>query len=83
MSFYVWDTPEVSKHFNSKYYSKDHYYVVIGNHLNDGFKNDSRDYVGKALLDQLKHESIPEYKLHPAHGLIPANSKLFKEYAYK
>ena len=81
MAFYVWDTPEVSKHFNSKYYSKDHYYVVMGNHLNlnDGFKNDSRDYVGKALLDQLKHESIPEYKLHPVHGFIPANSKLFKE----
>lgn len=79
MSFYVWDTPEVSKHFNSKYYSVDHYYVVTGNRLDDGFKNDSRDYVGKALINQLKHEGIPEYKLHPTHGLIPANIKLFKE----
>lgn len=79
MSFYVWDTPEVSKHFNSKYYSVDHYYVVTGNRLDDGFKNDSRDYVGKALINQLKHEGIPEYKLHPTHGFIPANSKLFKE----
>ena len=79
MAFYVWDTPEVSKHFNSKYYSKDHYYVVVGNHLNDGFKNDSRDYVGKALLNQLKSEAIPEYKLHHVHGFIPTNSKLFKE----
>lgn len=83
MSFYVWDTPEVSKHFNSKYYSEDHYYVVTSNRLDVGFKNDSRDYVGKALLDQLKYEGIPEYKLHPNHGLIPANSKLFKEYTDK
>ncbi|ULG01393.1 hypothetical protein phiA019_0046 [Aeromonas phage phiA019] len=79
MSFYVWDTPEVSKHFNSTYYSEDHYYVVTGNRLDDWFKNDSRDYVGKALINQLKREGIPEYKLHPIHGLIPANSKLFNE----
>lgn len=83
MKFYVWDTPEVAKFFKLTFFSHSHFYVITGDHLYDGFRNDSRDYVGKALINQLKHEGIPEYKLPPVHGFIPANSKLFKEDANK
>ncbi|QDB73960.1 hypothetical protein [Aeromonas phage 4L372D] len=76
MSFYVWDTPEVAKHFNVSYSSKHHFYVSIDNTV---YKDDSRTYMGKSSIEEMMLLGIPEYKLHPAHGLIPANSKLFKE----
>lgn len=79
MSFYVWDTPEVAKFFKLTFFSHSHFYVITGDPLYDGFRNDSRDYMGKALLNQFKYEGVPEYKLHPIHGFIPANSKLFNE----
>lgn len=62
MTFYVWDTPEVSKHFKSKFCANQFY--IVHNH----------DYVSKidtmlpgsdALLNLLKSKGIPEYKLHP------------------
>lgn len=79
MSFYVWDTPEVAKFFNVSYSSKHHFYVSIDGTRNTVYKDDSRTYIGKSSIEQMKLLGIPEYKLHPAHGLIPANSKLFKE----
>ena len=85
MPFYVWDTPEVAKYFKSKFYNNDHFYVVTGECLDDVFKNDSKEYTGKALFNQLVSEGFPEYKLHPKHGrrLIPANSEFFKENSSK
>ena len=79
MSFYVWDTPEVAKFFNVSYSSKHHFYVSIDGTRNTVYKDDSRTYMGKSSIEEMKLLGIPEYKLHPAHGLIPANSKLFKE----
>lgn len=79
MSFYVWDTPEVAKFFNVSYSSKHHFYVSIDGTRNTVYKDDSRTYLGKSSIEEMKLLGIPEYKLHPAHGLIPANSKLFKE----
>ena len=79
MSFYVWDTPEVAKHFNVSYSSKHHFYVSIDGTRNTVYKEDSRTYIGKSSIKEMKLLGIPEYKLHPTHGLIPANSKLFKE----
>lgn len=74
MSFYVWDTPEVAKHFGKYTYDKMGVYTTVDSinfiyhytpHL-DGFAR------------QLQDISV-EYKLHPVHGFIPANSKLFNE----
>ena len=79
MSFYVWDTPEVAKIFNVGYSSKHHFYVSIDGTRNTVYKDDSRTYMGKSSIEEMKLLGIPEYKLHPKHGLIPANSKLFKE----
>ena len=79
MSFYVWDTPEVANHFNVNYSSKHHFYVSIDGTRNTVYKDDSRTYMGKSSIEEMKLLGIPEYKLHPKHGLIPANSKLFKE----
>lgn len=79
MSFYVWDTPEVAKHFNVSYSSKHHFYVSIDGTRNTVYKDDSRTYMGKSSIEEMMLLGIPEYKLHPAHGLIPANSKLFNE----
>ena len=79
MSFYVWDTPEVAKFFNVNYSSKHHFYVSIDGTHNTVYKDDSRTYMGKSSIEEMMLLGIPEYKLHPAHGLIPANSKLFKE----
>ena len=79
MSFYVWDTPEVANHFNVNYSSKHHFYVSIDGTLNTVYKDDSRTYIGKSSIEEMMLLGIPEYRLHPAHGLIPANSKLFKE----
>lgn len=79
MSFYVWDTPEVAKHFNVSYSSKHHFYVSIDGTRNTVYKDDSRKYIGKSSIGQMRLLGIPEYKLHPKHGLIPANSKLFNE----
>lgn len=75
MSFYVWDTPEVAKFLNTEYSSKHHFYVST----NAVYKNDSRTFIGKSSIGQIKLRGIPEYKLHQKHGLIPANSELFKE----
>lgn len=83
MSFYVWDTPEVAKHFNVSYSSKHHFYVSIDGTRNTVYKDDSRTYMGKSSIEEMMLLGIPEYKLHPSHGLIPANSKLFKEDANK
>ena len=83
MAFYVWDTPEVAKFFNVGYSSKYHFYVSTDGTLNTVYKDDSRTFIGKSSIEQMKLLGIPEYKLHPTHGLIPANSKLFKEYTYK
>lgn len=79
MSFYVWDTPEVANHFNVNYSSKHHFYVSIDGTSNTVYKDDSRTYIGKSSIEEMMLLGIPEYKLHPKHGLIPANSKLFKE----
>ena len=79
MAFYVWDTPEVANHFNVNYSSKHHFYVSIDGTLNTVYKDDSRTYIGKSSIEEMMLLGIPEYRLHPAHGLIPANSKLFKE----
>ncbi|WBF79395.1 hypothetical protein BNCALIDO_00005 [Aeromonas phage vB_AdhM_TS9] len=79
MSFYVWDTPEVAKHLNVSYSSKHHFYVSIDGTCNTVYKDDSRTYIGKSSIEEMMLLGIPEYRLHPAHGLIPANSKLFKE----
>lgn len=79
MAFYVWDTPEVAKHFNVSYSSKHHFYVSIDGTRNTVYKDDSRTYIGKSSIEEMMLLGIPEYKLHPKHGLIPANSKLFKE----
>ena len=79
MSFYVWDTPEVAKFFNVDYSSKHHFYVSPDGTWNTVYKDDSRKFVGKCSIEQFLLSRIQEYKLHPAHGLIPANSKLFKE----
>lgn len=79
MTFYVWDTPEVAKFLNAEYSSKHHFYVSTDGTRNTAYKDDSRTYLGKSSIEQMKLLGIPEYKLHPSHGLIPANSKLFKE----
>lgn len=79
MSFYVWDTPEVAKFFNVGYSSKYHFYVSTDGTRNAVYKDDSRTYIGKSSIEEMMLLGIPEYRLHPAHGLIPANSKLFKE----
>lgn len=79
MSFYVWDTPEVANHFNVNYSSKHHFYVSIDGTRNTVYKDDSRTYIGKSSIEEMMLLGIPEYKLHPKHGLILANSKLFKE----
>ena len=79
MSFYIWDTPEVAKFLNTEYYSKHHFYVSTDGTLNTVYKDDSRTFIGKSSIGQMKLVGIPEYKLHQKHGLIPANSKLFKE----
>ena len=79
MSFYVWDTPEVAKFFNVDYSSKYHFYVSINGTRNAVYKDDSRTFIGKSSIEQMKLLGIPEYKLHPDYGLIPANSKLFNE----
>ena len=79
MSFYVWDTPEVAKFINTEYSSKHHFYVSIDGTLNKVYKDDSRTYIGKSSIEEMMLLGIPEYKLHHKHGLIPANSKLFKE----
>lgn len=79
MSFYVWDTPEVANHFDVNYSSKHHFYVSIDGTRNTVYKDDSRTYIGKSSIEEMMLLGIPEYRLHPAHGLIPANSKLFKE----
>lgn len=79
MSFYIWDTPEVAKHFNVSYSSKYHFYVSIDGTRNAVYKDDSSTYIGKSSIEGMMLLGIPEYKLHPAYGLIPANSKLFKE----
>lgn len=79
MSFYVWDTPEVAKFFNVGYSSKYHFYVSINGTRNAVYKDDSRTFIGKSSIDQMKLLGIPEYELHPKYGLIPANSQLFKE----
>lgn len=79
MSFYVWDTPEVAKFFNVDYSSKHHFYVSTDGTLNTVYKDDSRTFIGKSSIGQMKLLGIPEYKLHQKHRLIPANSKLFKE----
>lgn len=79
MSFYVWDTPEVAKFFNVGYSSKHHFYVSIDGTRNTVYKDDSRTYIGKSSIEEMMLLGIPEYKLHPKHGLIPANSKLFNE----
>jgi len=79
MSFYVWDTPEVAKFLNAEYSSKHHFYVSTDGTRNAVYKDDSRTFIGKSSIGQMKLLGIPEYKLHQKHGLIPANSKLFKE----
>lgn len=79
MSFYVWDTPEVAKFFNVDYSSKHHFYVSPDGTRNTVYKDDSRTFIGKPSIEQFLISRIQEYKLHPKHGLIPANSKLFKE----
>lgn len=76
MTFYVWDTPEVAKHFKSEFYSSSFY--VVSNH-DYPIKIDMMLPGSVGMLNLLKSEGIPEYKLHPKHGLIPADSKLFKE----
>ena len=79
MSFYVWDTPEVAKLLNTEYSSKHHFYVSTDGTRNAVYKDDSRTFIGKSSIEQMNLLGIPEYKLHHSHGLIPANSKLFKE----
>lgn len=79
MSFYVWDTPEVAKFFNADYSSKYHFYVSTDGTCNAVYKDDSRTFIGKSSIEQFLLSRLQEYKLHPTHGLIPANSKLFNE----
>lgn len=83
MSFYVWDTPEVAEFLNTEYSSKHHFYVSTDGTLNTVYKDDSRTFIGKSSIEQFLLSRIQEYKLHPSHGLITANSKLFKEYTDK
>lgn len=72
MSFYVKSTPEVADHLGFTYTDTGSFFFV-----SDSFV---WSYNGKYLQDfKNKNKDIPEYKLHPKHGLIPANSKLFKE----
>lgn len=73
MAFYVWDTPEVAKYFGQDKYCEGAVYTSADG---TGFVYHTAYLNG--FTRQLK-ESCTEYKLHPAHGLIPANSKLFKE----
>lgn len=76
MSFYVKSTPEVADHLGFTYTDTGSFFFVSGSFV--------WSYNGKYLQDfKNKNKDIPEYKLHPAHGLIPANSKLFKEYTNK
>lgn len=79
MTFYVWDAPEVAKFLNAEYSSKHHFYVSTDGTRNAVYKDDSRTFIGKSSIGQMELLGIPEYKLHQKHGLIPANSKLFKE----
>lgn len=71
MSFYVKSTPEVADYLKTLHKSSC-VFVVIG-----GFKD--FQIIVKDLLDNVKNYCIPEYKLHPVHGFIPVDSKLFKE----
>jgi len=72
MSFYVKSTPEVADHLGFTYTDTGSFFFVSGSFV--------WSYNGKYLQDfKNKNKDIPEYKLHPKHGLIPANSKLFKE----
>lgn len=73
MSFYVWDTPEVAKYFGQDKYCEGAVYTSADG---TGFVYHTAYLNG--FTRQLK-ESCTEYKLHPTHGFIPANSKLFKE----
>lgn len=76
MSFYVVSTPEVADHLGFTYIDTGSFFFVSGSFV--------WSYNGKYLQDfKNKNKDIPEYKLHPKHGLIPANSKLFKEYTDK
>lgn len=70
MSFYVKSTPEVAEYFKSKYQSKYNFYVVIGGNL--AGKDDVRTFIGGTTIKELKMVGVPEYKLHPKHGLVPA-----------
>lgn len=71
MSFYVKSTPEVAYYLKTLHESSC-VFVVVG-----GFKD--FQIIAKDLLDNVNNYCIPEYKLHPVHGFIPADSKLFKE----
>lgn len=74
MSFYVWDTPEVAKHFGQERYCEGVAYTSV-----DGvnFIYHRIPYLGG--FDRKLQDIYVEYKLHPTHGFIPADSKLFKE----
>ena len=72
MSFYVLSTPEVAAHLGFTYTDTGSFYFVSGTFV--------WSYSGSYLQDfKNNYKDIPEYKLHPVHGLIPADSKLFKE----
>ncbi len=58
MSFYVKSTPEVAKFLKTKH-DINKVFVVNGS------------FVSCDLIENTKHYSIPEYKLHPKHGFVP------------
>lgn len=71
MSFYVKSTPEVANYLKTFHESNCVFVVYTA--------GDNFQIIAKDLLDNVKNYCIPEYKLHPKHGLIPANSKLFNK----
>lgn len=69
MNFYVKSSPEVARYLKTNH--EDDSVLVI---------NDS--FMFRDLIDNTKYYTIPEYKLHPKHGLVPTYySDLFLENA--
>lgn len=71
MAFYVKGSQQVAEYLGIKNNTgEDVIFLVSGSVILPYHVND---------LNKMEVLNIPEYKLHPVHGLIPANSKLFLE----
>lgn len=71
MAFYVKSSKTVAEYLGLKNNTgEDVVFLVSGNVIIPYHVND---------LHKMEVLNIPEYKLHPVHGLIPADSKLFLE----